>query len=828
MNCCVLEGTAKFFNKQARRTEKSFRKKGLRPEQKYLVEGIRQAGMGQAEILEIGCGIGALHLSLLKDGAAKATGIDISEQMIAGARRLAEEMGMQQRAQYSLGDFIEMEQTTPAADVTILDKVICCYENARDLIAHSLAKTRRIYAVCYPRRSALVRVVFRLGIAAAKLLRLRFHPYYHEPEQIEKWITTEGLEKTYEQQTLIWVVQVFNRRGEGMKHSRLVFFPAMLMGLVLACGGPVVVNRQSKPEISADDVRHHVNYLASDALEGRLSGTAGGAAAAKYIAAEFKRFGLTPIGDNGSYFQEFDFIGGVRLGRNNRMVVEGATDTLAVGRDLIPVGFSDSREVSGLLAFVGYGISAPQQGYDDYANLDVKDRIVIALRYSPESKNPHSQFRPMEALRYKTLQAREHGAKALLIVTGLEDDPEDVLPKLRYERGSGDAGLVVAHITRRVADTLLAPSGQTIATLQHKINAAHSAMPGSGAGAAERASMLIDGRVTLIVDIVREKRKAANVVALLEGNDPVLKEEYVLIGAHYDHLGRGSEGAMDPEKENEIRNGADDNASGSAGILELAQHFAAQEQQPKRSLIFASFAGEELGLLGSARYVAAPAKPLTSTVAMINLDMIGRLRDSTLVVEGIGTSPAWSEMVERINQRYGFALRAKKDGFGPSDHASFYGKNVPVLFFFTNLHDDYHRATDDVDKINAVGEAAVVRMVADVSLEIANAAVAPQFTKASPDSQPQARGFRVSVGTIPDYAAEAEGMPISGVRPGSPAEKAGLQAGDVIIKFGNYDIKNVYDYTYALGSFSPGDEVELVAIRGGEKVTVKVKLEGRR
>ena len=590
------------------------------------------------------------------------------------------------------------------------------------------------------------------------------------------------------------------------------------MMLALACGREQApLNRQSQSEISAADVKYHVNYLASDSLEGRLSGTVGGEAAAKYIAAEFKRFDLKPIAEGGSYFQNFDFIGGVKLGANNRMAIEGRTDTLIVGKDFIPAGFSDSGEVSGALAFVGYGISAPQQNYDDYAGIEVKDRIVIALRYSPDAKNPHGALKPMEALRYKTLQAREHGAKVLLIVTGPEDDPEDALPQLRYDRSSGDAGLMVAHVTRTVADVLLASSGQRIAALQQAINTSRSPK-----------SMLIDGKAMLAIDVVKEQRWAANLVGLLEGSDATLKNEYVVIGAHYDHLGRSSEGAMDPEKVNEIHNGADDNASGTASVLELAQYFSAQAEKPKRSLLFITFSGEELGLLGSAHYVASPLKPLSSTVAMINMDMIGRLKDSTLVVEGIGTSPSWAEMIERLNRNYGFQVRLKKDGYGPSDHASFYNKNIPVLFFFTNLHEDYHRISDDAEKINATGEATIVRMVADVVTEVANASSTPQFTKASPDSQPQGRSFRVSVGTIPDYAAEADGMQISGVRPSSPAEKAGLQGGDIIIKFGEYDIKNVYDYTYALDSFNPGDEVEIVALRAGQKMTVKAKLEGRR
>jgi len=603
-----------------------------------------------------------------------------------------------------------------------------------------------------------------------------------------------------------------------MKNARFMIFSSVSTVLFLACAREQVpLNRHSMPDITAEDVSYHVNYLASDSLEGRLAGTAGNQAAARYIAAEFEHFGLQPIGEAGDYFQKFDFIGGVKLGQTNKLAYEGISDSLVVGADFMPVGFSDSGDLTATLAFVGYGISAPQHQYDDYAGIDVKNRIVIALRYSPEARNPHSAFSSMEALRYKTLQAREHGAKALLIVTGPQDDPQDLLPTLRYDRSGGEAGLIVTHITRQVADALLSPAGKTIAGLQESINNSRQPM-----------SMLIDLRVSLAVEVIKEKRSTANVVGLLPGQDAALKNEYVAIGAHYDHLGRQSEGTMDAEKENEIRNGADDNASGTAGVLELAQYFSSRDEKPKRSLLFLAFSGEELGLLGSAHYVAKPLRPLQSTAAMINMDMIGRLKDSTLVVEGIGTSPLLGEMIERLNRSYGFTLRLKKGGYGPSDHASFYSKNIPVLFFFTNLHDDYHRVSDDAEKINAAGEAAILKMVAAAATEIANVATTPQFTKASPDSQPQARGFRVSVGTIPDYAAEANGMKISGVREDSPAEKAGLQGGDIIIKFGQFDIKNVYDYTYALGSFNPGDEVEIVAMRADKKIVVKAKLEGRR
>lgn len=218
MSCCCVpngaaaEGTNEFFNTQARRLEKQFKKKGLRKEQKYLAEGIRHRGMNEAEILEIGCGVGGLHLSLLKDGAAKATGFDISEKMIATARKLAAEMELQNRTQYQQGDFVTMHERAPQVDVTVLDKVICCYENAPELIALSTAKTRRVYAVCYPRENGLVRLMFRNAKYLLKLFRQTFHPYYHEPRQVQQWIGEAGFEKVYERETVVWLIQVFHRK----------------------------------------------------------------------------------------------------------------------------------------------------------------------------------------------------------------------------------------------------------------------------------------------------------------------------------------------------------------------------------------------------------------------------------------------------------------------------------------------------------------------------------------------------------------------------------------------------------------------------------------
>lgn len=578
------------------------------------------------------------------------------------------------------------------------------------------------------------------------------------------------------------------------------------------------LNQESVTALAPADVQYHVNHLASDSLQGRLSGTPGGDAAAEYITAEFKRLGLQPLGENQTYLQKFEFVGGVELGNKNflRTSRAGKDTTWALKTDFVPLSSSASSllEKTEGLAFVGYGIAAEKSNYNDYAGLDVKGKVVVALRYSPAGDDPHSPLREFESARYKALHAREHGAAALLLVIGKNDSS---LPALKFDRAGGDAGLPVVYVTRRVASWLLQNSGHALDALQDSIDAAKT----------PRSFLIAESNAQLETEVLKQKRVAANVIGMLPGTDTQWQKQAVIIGAHYDHLGRSSEGALDPDRVNEIHNGADDNASGTSGILELAQYFAAAEHRPKRSLIFMGFAGEELGLLGSAHYTGQPTFPLEQTVTMINLDMIGRVKDSALVVQGVGTAPNFTELVQRNNTELKLSL--KKDGLGPSDHSSFYQKNVPVLFFFTGLHDDYHRVSDDAEKINAPGTVQVLNLVVKIATEIANSDSLPVFTKVESGERQMASSFRVYVGTVPDYASDVEGMKLSGVRAGGPAERAGLQAGDIIIRFDKLDIKNIYDYTYALAEFSPGDEVEVIVLRGTEKKTMKLKLEaGRR
>ena len=601
--------------------------------------------------------------------------------------------------------------------------------------------------------------------------------------------------------------------------KRLVALFFILSSATFLCLAQV----QRTPEITAPELRHHLEYIASDQLEGRRTGSRGAELAADYIAKEFKRDQLIPKGDKGSYFQGFEFVDGVKLGSGNQLVAKAGMKSteFRLEHDFTPLGFSANDTVSGGVVFAGYGISAPDQKYDDYAGVDVKGKVVMLMRYHPEGDNQHSEFNKFAGLRYKASKAKELGASAILLVTGPADADQDKLMKLTYNNEMGNAGIVALNLTREAANRLLRGTGFTLAQLQDSIN--QSKQPYS--------MVLKDVTIDATVNLIQIKKHAMNVVGLVEGSDPVLRNQYVIIGAHYDHLGWGGEGSGSLQPDTiAIHNGADDNGSGTVGVMELAQWFSAHRSELKRSVLFISFTGEELGLLGSAHFVKDPTIPLDSAIVMINMDMIGRLRDRKLIIYGIGTSPGFEKLVEQYNQDSTFVYKLNKDGYGPSDQSSFYAKKMPVLFFFTDLHEDYHRPTDDVDKINFPGMVKVLDLVKEVAMNLDDASTRPMYAEVEsprPMGGAAERSFRTYTGTIPDFGEQTEGMKISGVREGSPAANAGLQGGDIIIKLGTIDIKNIYDYTFALGQYKPGDDLELVYKRNGQTIKTRIVL-GRR
>jgi aminopeptidase YwaD len=575
------------------------------------------------------------------------------------------------------------------------------------------------------------------------------------------------------------------------------------------------------PEITPEEVREHIRYLASPELEGRGSGTEGGRKAAQYIARQFREAGLKPKGKRG-YFQPFQITAASKMGEPNRVSLRAAGEeqSLKLRDDFLPLAFTANGRASGEVVFVGYGISAPPLNYDDYAGVDVKGRIVLILRQTPDGREPNSRFSPYAPLRSKAMTAREKGAAGILFVTGPLTEGREDLGGFRNDASFSDSGIPAVVVKRAFADRLLATAGKTLQDLQTAI--AHGGP----------SSLPLPGTMArLHCTVVRQRLQTENVLGFLEGSDPRLREEVVVIGAHYDHLGMGGEGSRDRGGAPAIHHGADDNASGTAGLMELAEHFGARKPRPKRSLLFAAFSGEELGLLGSAHYVKEPPVPLARTVAMVNMDMIGRSRGNALTVIGAGTSPQWEQILESANAPFQFDLRRNASGFGASDQTSFYAKDIPVLFFFTGVHADYHRPSDTWEKINIHGQARIVQLVAATLDRIADLPDRPQFVRAEgsgPQMASASGGFSVYLGTIPDYSAEREGVTLSGVREGSPAEKAGLKSGDVIVQFGGKAIKNVYDFTYALRDAKAGEPIEIVILRGADRHTLKITPEPRR
>jgi Tol biopolymer transport system component len=565
------------------------------------------------------------------------------------------------------------------------------------------------------------------------------------------------------------------------------------------------------PDAERIRLKQDLSYLASDEMKGRLTGSPEARKAAEYIASQFQAAGLKPAPGTSGFYQPFEFISGVALGDANTLSFQAGDQhaEYRVNADFVPVGFSEDGKIDPVpVIFAGFGIQAADLQYDDYADLDVKGKIVVVYRFGPEGDDPKSQYATYYPLRYKAMTAREHGAAALLVVS--EDPSDDDLIHLRRDASYGTAGIPVLSVKREV--------------VQDWLKAAGAQFPDPKNPHGEMRFELKGVAVTLQANLVRQKSSSDNVVGWLPASDPAART--IVFGAHYDHLGLGIEGSL-AEKWGEVHNGADDNASGVSGLLELARKGAATSGQRNENLLFIAFGGEELGLLGSAYFVKNPLVPVKDIEAMLNMDMIGRLRENKLVVGGAGTSSAWEKILADANTG-GLQLTLQQDGYGPSDHSSFYSRDIPVLFFFTGAHAQYHRPEDDTSLINFAGLESVVEYVWRVSRQIEALPSAPQFVRVKGVSQPTGgRNLRAYLGTIPDYTEEVKGVKLTGVREGGPAQLAGIQGGDVIVEFGGKTIENIYDYTYALQEHKPGDTITIVVLRDGNRLNFQVTLTKR-
>ena len=577
--------------------------------------------------------------------------------------------------------------------------------------------------------------------------------------------------------------------------------------------------RQADPSRYLDDIKS----LAAPEMEGRGAGTEGLTHAEHLIEKRYKELGLEPAGVNG-YAQPFTVVTGARLKSDNHFVIQadGPKNDLKIDQDFVPFSFSASGQVAAPLVFAGYGATADEFHYDDYAGLDVKDKIVLVLRYEPSGfgeKSGNHGLTQHSQLITKAINARNHGAKAVVILNGkLGGGEEDLLTRFGSVSGPENVGIVMVQVKNAAAESWFQSAGKSMKDVQEQIN---SATKPASFGFPETLHL------SLHIDLETTRATVNNVLAWLPGQS----DEYLIIGAHYDHLGRGNFDSLAPSQIGQVHPGADDNASGTAGVLELARLLAPQRGQLKRSLLFMDFAGEELGLLGSAAWVKDPTRPLAKAVAMLNMDMIGRIKDDKVYIGGVGTGSSFKAVLEQAQKDSPFKIEYSAGGYASSDHTSFVAKKIPVLFFFSGLHSDYHKPSDTWDKINAPSAARLLDLVGSVAVQLAGAPDPPVFQVVAED-KPLAGagggGYGPYFGSIPDFGQTENGVKFSDVKPNSPAAKAGLKAGDVLIQFGDKPIKNLYDFTDALRRSKVGDVVEVKVLRDGQPITASVKLEQRR
>ena len=597
-------------------------------------------------------------------------------------------------------------------------------------------------------------------------------------------------------------------------------FPRVLLLLAAA-----VFLAASTPVQQADPSRYlnDVKSLASPEMEGRGAGTKGLTRAEHLIEKRYKELGLQPAGVSG-YAQPFTVVTGARLKSDNRFLVEsgGSRHNLKINQDFVPFSFSASGEVTAPLVFAGYGATADEFHYDDYAGLDVKDKIVIVLRYEPSGfaeKSGNHGLTQHSQLITKAINARNHGAKAVVVLNGkLGDGEEDLLTRFGSVSGPENVGIVMVQAKNTIAESWFQSAGKSLKDAQEQINS--TTKPASFAFPDTL-------HLSLHIDIETTRATVNNVLAWLPGQT----DEYVIIGAHYDHLGRGNFDSLAPSQIGQIHPGADDNASGTAGVLELARLLSPRRGQLKRSILFMDFAGEELGLLGSAAWVQNPTRPLAKAVAMINMDMIGRIKDDKIYIGGVGTGSTFKSVLEQAQKDTPFKIEYSAGGYSSSDHTSFVSKKIPVLFFFSGLHSDYHKPSDTWDKINSPSAARLLDMIGNVAVQLAEAPDPPAFQVVAedrPSTGGGGGGYGPYFGSIPDFGQTENGVKFSDVKPNSPAAKAGLKAGDVLIQFGDKPIKNLYDFTDALRRSKVGDVVDVKVLRDGQPINVSVKLEQRK
>jgi hypothetical protein len=577
----------------------------------------------------------------------------------------------------------------------------------------------------------------------------------------------------------------------------------------------------------------HVKFLASEDLEGRGNGSRGLENAAEYIAARFRDAGLEPGGDAGTFFQRFEMTTGMSVEPGNSVTLQSGRTAVAfdVGRDyeIVSTSGNSTSPASPLpVVFAGYGISAPALRYDDYTGVDAADKAVLMFTHEPQENDQRSIFEGQTNTVHSTMMrkvevARKNGAKAILVVDDANHRPAiDRFRRWLREPQAEDYGIPVfsRDLVQRALGTRL-----NLETVAEEIDRDLS----------PKSRLLSDLTVSALDRTTRVRRPVRNVIGTLKGSDPSLQSEVIVVGAHYDHLGRSSRFSMSQNSAGQIHHGADDNASGTAAVIEMAKAAVEARNEFRRSMVFMTFAGEEHGLLGSSHYVNHTSVPLDKMIAMINLDMVGRA-GGRIMVDGLANSPSIEADLTAAESSSSLKLKALRGGpgAGASDDATFLLRKIPSINFFSGFHSDYHRPSDTWEKIDAAGGAAVADLALALARQLANRAERPQFVETVQQQDPHSSGNVGAVsgygpyfGSVPDFANEGQGVKFAEVRTGSPAAKAGLRGGDVMIAFGGMPIKTLYDFTFALREKKPGDRVEVIVLRNGKEVKASVELTTR-
>lgn len=613
------------------------------------------------------------------------------------------------------------------------------------------------------------------------------------------------------------------RRGRSGP-SAVAFVPALALGALLAAGCVSDAPQPTRDPLlervpkSALGLQADVAWLAADAREGRRAGTPGESASAQWLAEQCAMIGLEPAGEDG-YFQRFAVPLAPRVGDASSVgkpihmprgehAGEPAFAQVRGGSE--PLFCSSSGTARGPLVFRGYGIVDEEREWNDYADGDVDGAIVMVLRGTPPGDDGSWGFGA--SVLHKVMTAKRHGAAAVIVTQADADEPG-----LRFEDGrEANAGIPCLFVEPGLAARLWASDGQELGAAQV------SAFEAMLADARPQAGPEL---VQLTADVRRDDGVATNVLARLRGRG---EAPTIVVGAHYDHLGRGGTGSLAPDAVGQIHNGADDNASGTAAVLEIARWLAARDEAPAGDVVFALWSGEELGLIGSRHWVAHPTVRLDEVSMNLNLDMVGRAESNGLEVLGVGTSPRFEELVRASAREAGMATSIETSGFGVggSDHQSFLDVGIPALHLFTGLHDDYHRPTDDLVGFEEEGAARVVALSVDF---IGRAQAAGALPFVAPPSDPNQRGgrrgFDVRFGSRPADYGESGGLTLAGVSPGSPAERAGLMAGDTLLEVGGVTIDTIQDFVYVLRTHKPGDVVRTVYRRDGAEESVLVTLD---